>query len=209
MHINDFTVIVPFRGFNLSKTRLREALNDEMVSPVVFNMLVNTLQILDGLDPLLLTADNTLHGQRVIYDSGQDLNLAINQAISKINKKKIMLVMPDLPGLLREHIDKIMHLTKLHEYIIVPNDDGGTSIAILPKDIYRENLLGKNSSQKILEFANKNEIKIASYILSDIGTDLDTIDEWNIWLNKNSQLFNTSIRNFSEYVNEVYLKSNL
>jgi len=92
--------------------------------------------------------------------------------------------MPDLPGNSSEVFDKIICVQHLFDQYIVPTSDDGVAFAILEQDIWGEELLGKNSYRRILECSDQLGKQVASHIIHEISRDLDTIDDYNYWINR-------------------------
>ncbi|MHA2253298.1 MAG: hypothetical protein ACXAD7_23250, partial [Candidatus Kariarchaeaceae archaeon] len=107
--------LVPIRGITTAMSKLRKSLNFDQVSEIVECLLVNTIHIVrdNGLKPIILTADMTLVRKlkskniSSISDNGSSLNQAIVNAVSGLKDDRLILVMPDLPGLTVDSLGKI------------------------------------------------------------------------------------------------------
>lgn len=181
--------LIPFRGFVNSKSRLRPFVNSQDLDKVVYELLLKTIKVVgeSKLIPVILTADNAIsellksEGNLVYEDLGISINNAISNVLPKLEDDIIALVMPDLPGLKKEHLDKIMHLHSIHENLIVPTHDDGTAIAIMPKSLFAMNLFGKDSSRKLHDQSKKNHIQLAFLEIIELQFDLDRISDWTYW----------------------------
>ena len=185
----DLGVIIPVRGLKLSKQTLRAIYPSEAVSVVVENLLLDIISYVlqCNLEPVILTADDKLMknlGARNIQslrDKGQSLNLAIKSALNQMDHKRVMLIMADLPGFSLNVLKKILYLSQIFEYLIVPASDGGTAVAILPSELMKEGLFGKNSSTKIIQIASERSIPLAIFYTEDLSRDLDDQSDWEYW----------------------------
>jgi 2-phospho-L-lactate guanylyltransferase len=178
-----------------AKSRLRDIISDDKLNQIILQLLKDTLHVLQVYVSNLhiLTADVMINEvmdteAEIHFDDGKSLNRAIISAVNSIKADRFMLVMPDLPGLKEESIQKIVHLSNLHKNIIVPTGDGGTAIAILPADIFHQSFFGENSSSKIVSYCEKNRVPIAELHLTELGRDFDTLDDWKYWESKLSYL---------------------
>ncbi len=181
--------LIPFRGFVNSKSRLRPFVESKDLDKVIFELLINTIKVAKECDliPVILTADDSIanlltsKGNLVYKDSGTSLNNAISEVLPKLKDDILALIMPDLPGLKKVYLDKILHLQSFHRYLIVPTHDDGTAIAIMSKPLFSKKLFGKKSSLKFLEQSGKNHTKLAFLEIKQLEFDLDSINDWNYW----------------------------
>lgn len=189
----EFDIIIPLRGFQLSKIKLRDQYPDDLVTEVVKKMFRITLQSMEQVVSskiFVLTADRNFKDlHNVLFDQGNSLNLALEQASSSLNSENIFLVMPDFPGLDTIALLKFLELSKVHPYLISPSNDGGTALAILPADFFKKKLFGKNSAARILDYANERGIPLAQIYIRELKYDLDDIDDWNYWCEEKPELF--------------------
>ena len=181
--------LIPFRGIVNSKSRLRPFVESKDLDKVIFELLLNTIRVVKECDliPVILTADDSIadlltsEGNLVYKDSGTSLNNAISEVLPKLNHDILVLIMPDLPGLKKIHLDKILHLQLIHRYLIVPTHDDGTAIAIMPKTLFSEKLFGRKSSLKFQHQSEHNCTQLAFLEIKDLEFDLDSISDWNHW----------------------------
>lgn len=185
----DLGVIIPVRGLELSKQTLRSIYPTEEVSMVVENLLLDIVSLVQqcSLDPVVLTADANLmkdldvRSIQSIWDKGESLNRAIKDALDQIKHKRVMLVMADLPGFSLSVLKKILYISQIFEYLIVPASDGGTAVAILPSELMKEGLFGKDSSLKIVNLAAERSIPLSIFYTEDLSRDLDDQSDWEYW----------------------------
>ncbi len=187
-------VIIPFRGYKLSKQRLRESIDDQRVNDVIYKVFLHTKKIVDQINTLrsfILTADEDIEkdNSNTIIDDGNSLNHAIENAVNTIDSDIFFLIMADLPGLNDGTLNKILTVHQIHRYVIAPTDDGGTALAILPRILFREKLFGKNSASKIIERADSMNIPVAIINIKELNKDLDDLEDWNYWKRQTTGLF--------------------
>ena len=190
------TAIVPVRSKTTAMSRLRKDLGDKLVNDVVFNLLMNTIDILNNLniEVIVLTSDDTLSKNgsskfKIILDEGTSLNKAVNDCLDQIESENILFVMPDLPGFNIDIMSKFLSVQSLHENVIVPTHDRGTAIAYLPKFMFTKNLFGKSSADRFIELSNELKIALAVFENDGVSRDLDTLDDWNLWKSHILDLF--------------------
>lgn len=182
------TAIVPVRSKTTAMSRLREDLKDELVNDVVYNLLMNTIEIIHELDidVVILTSDETLYKNgfqkfKIILDKGTSLNKAVMDCLNKIENENILFVMPDLPGLTLEIMKKFLSIQAIHGNVLAPTHDRGTAIAHLPKFMFSKNLFGKSSADNFIELSNDMKIPLAMFENEEILRDLDTLEDWELW----------------------------
>lgn len=182
------TAIVPVRSKTTAMSRLRQDLDDHLVNDIVYILLMNTIEILLDLNiqVVVLTSDDTLakNGSskfKVILDQGTSLNKAVNDCLNQIEEENILFVMPDLPGLTKEIMQKFLSVQALHMNVIVPTHDRGTAIAYLPKFMFTKNLFGKSSADHFITLSNETKTALAVYESEGVSRDLDTIEDWKSW----------------------------
>lgn len=181
--------LIPFRGSANSKSRLRPFVESHELDKVVYELLLNTIKVVKecNLIPVILTADSSIsdlltsEGNLVYKDSGKSINNAIFEVLSKLEDDILALVMPDLPGLRKVHLDRIMYLHSIHMNLIVPTHDDGTAIAIMPKSLFSKKMFGKLSSLKIHKQSVKEYKQLAFLEIKELEFDLDSISDWNYW----------------------------
>lgn len=186
----DPIALVPTRGLKTSMTRLRSDLPDIKVNQLVEALLSHTIDILNNFDLniIIITADKSISLQyeniNFVFDTGDDLNKAIIDAMKQYTSDRYFLVMPDLPGLSVNNINTILHLSKLHPYVICPTEDDGTAAGIFPKELLHKRFLGPKSSAKFIEYANNNKISLSKIKIDELKIDLDDIDDYSTWENR-------------------------
>ncbi|MCY3410374.1 MAG: hypothetical protein INQ03_01945 [Candidatus Heimdallarchaeota archaeon] len=185
--------LVPVRGIQLAKKKLRETKDQALVNMVVQRMLNNTISCIRSVNiiPVLLTAEDDIKIANVqtLIDDGQSLNVALEYASKKLLDDRYLLVMADLPGLTSRTLEKFMHLSKRFEFVIAPVADGGTALALLPAEMYAASLFGGNSYERILDYADEKGYSVAIIEIQDLKMDLDDDDDWIYWQGELPSLF--------------------
>ncbi|OLS20586.1 MAG: 2-phospho-L-lactate guanylyltransferase [Candidatus Heimdallarchaeota archaeon LC_2] len=198
MNLGDskITAIVPLRSKTTAMSRLREDLGNKLVNDIVYNLMMNTIDILIGLniEVIVLTSDETLYKNgstrfKIIIDKGISLNKAVSDCLDQIEDDKILFVMPDLPGLTRKIMLKFLSVKELELNVIVPTHDRGTAIAYLPKFMFSKKLFGKSSADRFIGLSNKLKIALAVFEKEEISRDLDTLEDWYFWKSHIFELF--------------------
>lgn len=182
-------LLIPIRGIRSSMTRLRRDLDDDTVDALVRKLLMQSLDAIpiSDFEIIVLTSDTELARflpHNTMLDAGSSLNYAVKVAVESINSKRVALLMPDLPGNSSKVFNKIICVHHLFDQYIVPTCDDGVAFAILNRDIWGEGLLGKDSYRHILEYCDQLGKQVASHIIHEINRDLDTIDDYNYWINR-------------------------
>ncbi|MHA2504633.1 MAG: hypothetical protein ACXAE3_17400, partial [Candidatus Kariarchaeaceae archaeon] len=173
------TFLIPVRGLKTAMTRIRQHVEDEQVDHITLKLLNNTVQCLReaSLPFVILTADKAitkeLYQSDVIYDSGEDLNNAMEHAISRIDGDYFGIIMPDLPGLTLRNLRRFLSIYQIHGSVVIPTEDEGTAMAILKRSYFAESFFGPRSSSKIIEYANQQSDGVAKLIVEELKRDLD------------------------------------
>ncbi|MCE7734230.1 MAG: hypothetical protein GPJ54_05070 [Candidatus Heimdallarchaeota archaeon] len=169
-------------------SRLRKELDGELVNEVVHKLLLNTVKLVQELniEPIILTSDKSLADKtgldiKIIIDDGSSLNKAVDESLDVIDEDLVLFIMPDLPGLTIEILNKFLAVQSIHQYVIAPTHDKGTAMACLPSYIFKKNLFGRNSANLLIEACNVEKIQISVFETKNILHDLDTIEDWKLW----------------------------
>ena len=168
-------------------SRLRKSLSDNEVNSIVEELLDKTIRSVGPYSKnlIILTSDPELTDKypqaKIILDTGEDLNEALNQVTTIIHSDSYFLVMPDLPCISSDSIGKIIHLSQHFQYVVVPTDDNGTAACILPKKYFTLNMFGPDSSVKILEQSQIDKLEISKIEIKVLNRDLDTFEDYEYW----------------------------
>lgn len=184
-------ILIPIRGIKSSMTRIRGKISADIVSTHVSNLFFNTLRLATKVGRVItLTSDIELkeklesQNYQVVYDDGSSLNKAILSIIKKYEFTKLMILMPDLPGLNPNSIYKIQALMSVATNFIIPSFDRGTNVALISSEFAKklpEMLYGKESSLKFREIAENHNLPLSIFRLKECSRDLDTVDDWLFW----------------------------
>lgn len=183
--------------------RLRKDVDGIIVDQIVKYLLFQTLDQVSNSNSsiLILSSDNTIdlnsYDVSILYDKGNSLNRAIIKGIQNQDCDSFMLVMPDLPGITSQLLEKVLHLNKIFPYVIVPTHDMGTAIAILPKEVYELEVLGPDSAQRIIEYCDSKGLELGILETELSSHDLDTLEDLKYWFE--------SLRKKVPKINEITL----
>jgi 2-phospho-L-lactate guanylyltransferase len=181
-------VLIPYRGTDTDKSRLRKNLTSKLVNELLYQM---TQQVIDASTAFggesrtyLLTKSNLIKfdgDYTILEDQGEALNDAIKLAVESLKEEIVIIVMADLPLIKKDNLEEIVNLHKLNgEVIIAPSDDNGTSLLCFNSKDSFSFVFGNNSAIKYQEiFTNKNiKFKILEheYCYRDIDTFKDLIE---------------------------------
>lgn len=177
--------LVPIRGFDLSKQKLRHHLGESHLRKIITYLLDKTIQVLidHNIEITILTADPQVIEKypqlNVVIDAGNDLNSAIINYVSEQPEGMFGLIMPDLPGLTTQVFKYI--LDHNDEYFVVPTHDAGTAVTLLPKYFFLQGYFGPKSSERFLRRARDENQALKTLIISELSHDLDTFADYLYW----------------------------
>jgi len=182
-------VIIPIRGIKKSMTRLRHKLEEDVVNDLVKQLLVNTIESLSNVSyPIyVLTSEKELKHElsnfevNFSFDNGSGLNEAVSQMVKAHYYERYMLIMPDLPGISENEVEKLLKIQDISPYVIVPTQDHGTACALLPQSVFPKQFFGKKSALKIIEYCDHNQIPLFKLANTKLLIDVDTIEDYDYW----------------------------
>jgi len=169
--------VVPYKGSN-PKSRLSSILSEG--ERVIFArcMLRDVLRILeesDAYEVVVLTKTLEMGLEDMdLFVNENDLNDALNEILVRM-KEPLLIVMPDLPLIGKEHINEIIN--REEDVIIAPGRRGGTNILFLRKpkefvvDYYGTSYLDH------LEIAKERELSVGIYDSFFVSSDIDEADD--------------------------------
>ena len=169
--------VVPFKGSN-PKSRLSSLLSKE--ERVIFArcMLQDVLKILEDSDAgeIVVLAKTLEEGleEMDLFLNEKDLNEALNEILVRI-KVPLLIVMPDLPLIKKEHINGI--LSHEGDVIISPGRRGGTNILFLRKP--SEFVVDYHGTSYLdhLAIAEEKGLSVDIYDSFFVSSDVDETDE--------------------------------
>ena len=191
-------ILIPFRGTQKDKSRLRLDLDDKLVDSLLNETIKHVLNEVSNLEMektiYLLTKKEDIDFTEkimIIQDQSNDLNVAIEEALYKIDEEIIIIIMADLPLINTKTITRIINNHKKYgKIILAPTLDYGTSILCFNKSDEFPFLFGINSSLRFKEAFKKMgrnfEILVHENVYNDIDTfkdlielsELDFIPDW-------------------------------
>jgi len=178
-------ILIPYRGTQKDKSRLRIDLDDKLVDSLLNKTIKHvvkevskvrmekTIYLLTKMENIDFNEINT-----ILQDQSNDLNIAIEEAIREIEEEIIVIIMADLPLIKTENLEKIIKLhRKEGKIIIAPSPDNGTSILCFNKKIKFPFLFGKNSSLRFKENFKGNRIDFQLLTHEKSYNDIDTFKD--------------------------------
>ncbi len=187
-------ILVPFKNFNLAKSRMRKDLSAPKTEKIVEKMLSHVLSEVSKskLSDSNYIVTNDLKaieiarqlGIKVIKEDSQiDESSSVDSASEMLIKKgaKSLLRIPgDLPLVKHEDIDEIFSIsTANNTSVIVPSKSGKGTNAILrnpPNAI--QSFFGQNSLQKHIEEFERKKIKFKIIKMKNVELDLDCLKDF-------------------------------
>ncbi|MDY6865900.1 MAG: 2-phospho-L-lactate guanylyltransferase [Halobacteriota archaeon] len=169
--------VVPYKGSN-PKSRLSSLLSEE--ERVIFArcMLHDVLKILEESDAckivvLVKTLEKGLEDMDLFLNEN-DLNEALNEILARIDGP-LLIVMPDLPLVKKEHINEI--LGRKEDVVISPGRRGGTNILFLRKP--SEFIVDYHGTSYLdhLAIAEEKGLSVSIYDSFFVSSDIDETDD--------------------------------
>lgn len=178
-------ILIPFRGTQKDKSRLRIDLDDKLVDTLLNKTIKHvlkevsklrmekTIYILTKMENIDFDEINT-----ILKDQSNDLNNAVEDAIKEIEEEIIVIIMADLPLIKTENIAEIISFHRMEgKIIIAPSPDNGTSIICFNKKIKFPFLFGKNSSLNFKENFKRNRRNFQLLNYEEAYKDIDTFKD--------------------------------
>ena len=178
-------ILIPFRGTQKDKSRLRIDLDDKLVDTLLNKTIKHvlkevsklrmekTIYILTKMENIDFDEINT-----ILKDQSNDLNNAVEDAIKEIEEEIIVIIMADLPLIKTENITEIINFHRMEgKIIIAPSPDNGTSIICFNKKIKFPFLFGKNSSLNFKENFKRNRRNFQLLNYEEAYKDIDTFKD--------------------------------
>ncbi len=181
LSVIEMKAFVPFRGYKLSKQRLRQKLPDETVNSLTKEFLGKTIEVIMeiGLSPYILTADKeVLKDYRhipVLLDKGSSLLIAIRSAFEKLQlpqQEVVCLIMPDIPFINAIEVKQVINKAPC----IVKSFDGGITMAIGSVSMVSKIPFGVNSFMKFM--ASNYTTGVQCIEMETLSFDLDTPSDY-------------------------------
>ena len=196
-----FSIILPIKNLNQSKTRLRDSLSKNKIKNLTLNLMDQTINVaLEAKvsNVLIISSDKTIESKykvTFVYQENEDLNKAIKDGFEiSFSKNQIPIFLPcDLPLINKNNINNIKNImNKNFDVCIAPSksDYGTNSLAWSneKKDLFY-GFFGKNSYKKYTEYFSKNKLNYFKLFDSELSFDLDTTENLDHLKNNNHQIY--------------------
>jgi len=178
-------ILIPYRGTNKGKGRLRKDIDDSTVDNILFKMTQHIIEESSKIDCqnniyLLTRNQNTEFkgSYNSLVDEGDDLNDAVGLASKKLEEDIVLVIMADLPLISKDEIEKTIYLIQeTNQAIIAPSQDNGTSLLGFVRGSLTEFVFGKNSSYKFQEIFKTNKIPYHKLNYKKSFKDIDTFKD--------------------------------
>lgn len=187
-------IVIPFRGTDLDKSRLREDMDEISVRYILNRMTQQVIFEIMKLDKnvnLYVLSKNkvSFDGKyQVSEDQGKNLNDSLQKFTSKMNEDIIMIIMADLPLINNSHINSILEtVEKEKKVIIAPAKDYGTSVLCFNRNTPFPFFYGKKSAKRLANYLAKTSINHQVLKYDFRYQDIDTLKDL-INLNQNNSL---------------------
>ncbi|MBN1266650.1 MAG: 2-phospho-L-lactate guanylyltransferase [Anaerolineales bacterium] len=185
--------IVPIKPLEQSKSRLSDILSRKNMAELSKDLLIKTLQVLDGSasiektlvvsrDTAVLALARTLGAKTVTERGNPELNAALERATAVAigyGVSAVLILPADLPLLGEDDIESMVALLKKNpEVVIAPDrhEKGTNALLVSPPGILPYSF-GENSFQRHLELAEQAGVLVHVYRNEDIGLDIDVPED--------------------------------
>ena len=182
-------VIVPVKPLNQAKTRLSQVLSPEQRQQLAETMLRHVLGVVQHVPQLMgtlvISRDNKAlsiareYGARTVQESGApELNAALmraTQVISRMNGSAILILPADLPLLVQEDVQGIIHMGEVEPSVVIATDqhqDGTNALFIRPPGLF-EYAYGPGSFRRHMDKAHEVGAEVHVYQSERLSLDID------------------------------------
>jgi len=178
--------LIPYKGTNKAKTRLRRKLNGEIVDKLLFRLFGVVIQELSEMkiekSIYILTKNANLHlndNCTKIIDKKDDFNEAIVEAVKDLSEENIIIIMADLYKIRKKEIWRIIKLRKKYSVVIAPSENDGTSILAFSKKLLSEIefCFGNNSSLIFEKQFKQKGINYFKLRYKNVFKDIDNLED--------------------------------
>ncbi|MHB1654094.1 MAG: 2-phospho-L-lactate guanylyltransferase [Desulfitobacteriaceae bacterium] len=188
--------IVPFKGDNNCKSRLKPVLTPEervSITRIMYARVLHTLKTTARISGrFLVSGENqefrnlaAANSFTVLPDNGEGLNSNIKRALllAKANGFRQALIVPtDLPLISSHDIEALIELGDKYDAVIVPSKEGtGTNSLLVPLKLDFSPSFGPDSFNKHIEILQKMGLTVGVYWAVGLSFDLDTPEDWLAW----------------------------
>ncbi|MHA1345197.1 MAG: DUF2064 domain-containing protein [Candidatus Heimdallarchaeaceae archaeon] len=199
-------IVIPFRGTDLDKSRLRENMDEISVKYILNMMLQQVISEIMKLDEnvnlyILSKKKISFDGNyQFAEDQGKNLNDSLQKFTSKMSEDIIMIIMADLPIIKNSHIQSILEKVKQEKKVIIaPAEDYGTSILGYNRNTPFPFFYGEKSAKRLANYLTKNSIEHQILEYDFCYQDIDTLKDL-IYLNQKNSLPDWLRTHFKEVI---------
>ena len=182
-------VIVPVKPLNQAKTRLSQVLSPEERQHLAETMLRHVLGVVQHVPQLMgtlvISRDNKAlaiareYGARTVQESGApELNAALmraTQVISRLNGSAILILPADLPLIVQEDVQGIIHMGENEPSVVIATDqhqDGTNALFIRPPGLF-DYAYGPGSFRRHIDKAREAGAEVHVYQSERLSLDID------------------------------------
>ncbi|MCG3223275.1 MAG: hypothetical protein H7647_02330 [Candidatus Heimdallarchaeota archaeon] len=187
-------IVIPFRGTDLDKSRLREDMDEISVKYILNRMTQQVIFEIMKLDKnvnLYVLSKNKVSFEgnyQVGEDQGKNLNDSLQKFTSKMSEDIIMIIMADLPLINKSRINVVLETVEQEKKVVIaPAEDYGTSILCFNRNTSFPFFYGKKSAKRLANYLTKTSINYQVLEYDYCYQDIDTLKDL-IKLNQNSSL---------------------
>ena len=187
-------IVIPFRGTDLDKSRLREDMDETSVRYILNRMTQQVIFEIMKLDKnvnlyVLSKKKVSFEGKyQVSEDQGKNLNDSLQKFAAKMNEDIIMIIMADLPLINNSHIKNIIETVEQEKKVIIaPAKDNGTSVLCFNRSTPFPFFYGNKSAKRLANYLTKTSINHQVLEYDFWYQDIDTLEDL-INLNQNNSL---------------------
>jgi 2-phospho-L-lactate guanylyltransferase len=178
-------VLIPYRGTNLDKSRLRKNITSNVVDELLNQMTQQVIKVSTSLgeeySSYLLTKNESIEFEgnfTILRDQGIMLNDSIKSALNSLEEDIILIVMADLPFIRKEDLIRIVNLHEASkDVIIAPSSDNGTSLLCFDSKKKFPFVFGHNSALKFQKMFSEKSISSRLLKHEKFYRDIDTFKD--------------------------------
>ncbi|MBY8999714.1 MAG: 2-phospho-L-lactate guanylyltransferase [Candidatus Heimdallarchaeota archaeon] len=178
-------IVIPYRGTNAGKSRLRESMDEESVKKILSKMtqhvITEVMKVGMELNLYILTrkSDVLFDGKfQICKDEGRNLNDSLKKFTAEMEEDIIMVLMADLPLIKHTHIEAIVKsVNRENNVVVAPAGDNGTSILCFNRSTNFPFFYGKNSALKFANYIKKAGINNLILETNHCYQDIDTLKD--------------------------------
>ncbi|MFX1515622.1 MAG: hypothetical protein ACFFC6_04875 [Promethearchaeota archaeon] len=187
-------ILIPIKGFSETKSRIKAAipvkyspLIDRLVELTFFRTIEAIISFscpFGVVSPSISVISNSkkLGASFTYRDSGNDLNVALSEAVQKLPlDQTILIILPDLPFISQVFFHKLIAEAENYDMLIVPSISSDKNLGTAALYLKKRNLLsfqfGRNSCERYQVEARKKGLKFQLLTFDPFARDLDTLND--------------------------------